>query len=160
MLDAEKPDAVIVTTVDAYHHEYIIRALNKGYDVISEKPITNSYEKCLTIREAEKKSGKKVTVTFNCRFMPSFVGLKKIVSSGKIGKVLSISYEYFLNRWHGGADPLLVGMLMAGEKNEEDLGQLADSFAGITSALIGISANESIATGKHIDLSERIEKMR
>jgi predicted dehydrogenase len=61
---------------------------------------------------------------------------------------------------HGGADPLLVGMLMAGEKNEEDLGQLADSFAGITSALIGISANESIATGKHIDIAERLDKMR
>ena len=327
---------VIVTTIDAYHHEYIIRALNKGYDVISEKPITNTYEKCLAIREAEKKSGKKVTVTFNCRFMPVFVGLKKVVSSGKIGKVLAINYEYFLNRWHGGdyfkrwhrlmensggmlvhksthhfdaiswiindepskvsaignrvfygdeskcfaeycrvcpkqnecqsyksqtveldeelyfkaqhedgylrdkccykndcniydnmsvsvlykggalltyslnlfslkgegqrivitgengvvayengvikvfdndgkceiqelpvlkgrhggADPLLVGMLMADEKNEEDLGQLADSFAGISSALIGISANESIVSGKHIDIAKRLDEMR
>ena len=51
-------------------------------------------------------------------------------------------------------------MLMADEKNEKDLGQLADSFAGISSALIGISANESIVTGKHIDVAERLDKMR
>lgn len=102
MLDAEKPDAVIVTTIDSMHHEYIIRALNKGYDVISEKPITNTYEKCLAIREAEKKSGKKVTVSFNCRTSPEYVELKKLISSGVIGQVHQISYEYFLNRWHGG----------------------------------------------------------
>ncbi len=102
MLDSEKPDAVIVTTTDSFHHEYIIRALDKGYDVISEKPITNTFERCLAIREAEKRSGKKVTVTFNCRFMPYFYELKKMISSGRIGKPLAINYEYCLTRWHGG----------------------------------------------------------
>jgi hypothetical protein len=61
---------------------------------------------------------------------------------------------------HGGADPVLVGMLFAGENPEDKLGQCADSFAGIVSALIGISANESIQTGKAIDLAERIDKIR
>ena len=77
MLDKEKPTAVIVTTIDSVHHEYIVRALDKGYDVISEKPITNTFEGCLQIREAEKRSGKSVKVTFNCRFMPYFYQLKK-----------------------------------------------------------------------------------
>ena len=102
MLDTEKPDAVIVTTIDKFHHEYIIRALNKGYDVFSEKPITTNYENCLAIREAEKKSGKKVTVTFNCRTIPVFEQIKKILKTNKLGKIYSINYEYFLNRWHGG----------------------------------------------------------
>ena len=38
MLDDNKPDYVIVTTVDATHHEYIARALNKGYNVITLVP--------------------------------------------------------------------------------------------------------------------------
>lgn len=102
MLDKEQPDAVLVTTVDSTHHEYIVRALNKGYDVISEKPLTNTFERCLAIREAEKKSGHSVKVTFNCRFMPYFLQLKKLLAWGRIGKPLAINYEYCLTRWHGG----------------------------------------------------------
>ena len=102
MLDTEKPDAVLVTTSDLYHHTYIIRALDKGYDVISEKPITNTYERCLAIKQAEKRSGKKVSVTFNMRFDPAFVMMKQLISNGKIGKIHNISYTYYLDRNHGG----------------------------------------------------------
>ncbi len=101
MLDAERPDAVIVATADHVHHEYIIRALEKGYDVISEKPVTNTYERCLAIREAEKRTGHKVTVTFNCRFMPYFARIKELLMEDVIGKVHAVHYEYRLNRSHG-----------------------------------------------------------
>lgn len=102
MTDKIRPDAVIITTQDCFHHEYIIRALEKGCDVYCEKPITTDEEKCFAIREAEKKYGKKVIVTFNCRFMPYFVKLKEIVASGVIGRPLAINYEYFLYTVHGG----------------------------------------------------------
>ncbi len=102
MLDAEKPDYVVVATVDSVHHEYIIRALEKGYNVISEKPITNTYERCKEIRAAEKRSGKSVKVTFNCRYMSYFEEIKKLLQANRIGKVLSINYEYCLDRDHGG----------------------------------------------------------
>ena len=102
MLKEVKPDAVIVTTVDRFHHEYIIKALEAGIDVYTEKPITIDEEKCLLIREAEKKSGKKVTVTFNCRFMPYYAKIKELVKEGKIGRPLAVDYEYTLNNIHGG----------------------------------------------------------
>jgi predicted dehydrogenase len=102
MLDETKPDMVLVTTIDGFHHKYIIRALDKGYNVLSEKPLTTTEENCLAIRDAEKRSGKKVTVTFNCRFMPYFARIKEVLMSGVIGKPLSIHYEYLLNTVHGG----------------------------------------------------------
>ena len=102
MLDTEKPDAVIVGTVDSYHTEYVVRSMKKGYDVICEKPLANTHEDCKAIRDAEKETGRRVTVTFNCRFMPYFSKLKELVSSGKIGRVYSVVYDYSLNRWHGG----------------------------------------------------------
>ena len=102
MLDCEKPDAVIVGTIDSVHHEYVVRALDKGYDVICEKPLTNTYEGAQAIREAEKRSGKLVRVTFNCRFMPTFAKVKELVCSGAIGKIYAVNYNYCLNRWHGG----------------------------------------------------------
>lgn len=102
MLSEAKPDIVMVATVDRYHHQYIVNALDKGFDVLCEKPITIDEEKCMVIREAEKRSGKKVIVTFNCRFMPALIKLKQIVSQGLIGKPLAVNYEYFLNKTHGG----------------------------------------------------------
>ncbi len=102
MLDTEKPDGVLVTTTDKYHHEYIVRSLYKGYDVICEKPITQNYENCIAIAKAVKETGHSVATTFNCRFMPKFAKIKEIILSGKLGNILNINYEYFLNRWHGG----------------------------------------------------------
>ena len=102
MLNELHPDAVLVTTPDGHHHEYIIRALDFGCDVYTEKPITTTVEKCRAIREAEIRANKKVTVTFNCRFMPYFVKLKELMASNIIGKPLSINYEYMLNPRHGG----------------------------------------------------------
>lgn len=101
MLKTVKPDVVIVTSVDATHHTYIISALEAGCDVISEKPLTTDEEKLKAIREAEKRTGKKVTVTFNCRFMPPFMRLKELVKSGIVGKVLSVNYQWLLDTEHG-----------------------------------------------------------
>lgn len=98
MLEETKPDAVIVTTVDAYHHKYIIKALEAGCDAITEKPMTIDAEKCKAILEAEKRIGKKVIVTFNYRFAPFVTKIKEIVKSGTIGKVLSVDFEWMLDR--------------------------------------------------------------
>ena len=45
MITECKPDTVIVTTIDAWHHHYIVRALNHGCDVISEKPLTTTIDR-------------------------------------------------------------------------------------------------------------------
>ncbi len=102
MLNELQPDGVIVATVDAFHHIYIVKALEKGCDVYTEKPMTIDEEKCRFIRDAERRTGKKVTVMFNCRFMPYFAKLKELVSTGVIGKILSVQYDYLLNTKHGG----------------------------------------------------------
>lgn len=101
MIKTVKPDTVIVTTIDAKHSDYIIRALELGCDVISEKPITTDGEKMNAIYAAEKKSGKKVQVTFNCRFMPNFMRVKELMLSGVIGTPYSAHYEWLLDTVHG-----------------------------------------------------------
>ena len=101
MMEEQKPDGVIVTTMDATHDEYIIRALEAGCDVISEKPMTTDGDKCNAIIEAEKRSGKKVTVTFNCRFMPHFIRIKELLREKVIGDIYSVHFEWMLNTSHG-----------------------------------------------------------
>jgi predicted dehydrogenase len=65
-----QPDVVIVSTIDRTHHLYIIRALELGRDVITEKPLTIDVEKCGAILDAVERTGRKLTVTFNYRYAP------------------------------------------------------------------------------------------
>lgn len=101
MIAQAKPDVVIITTIDRYHHEYIIKSLNAGCDAITEKPMTIDAEKCKAILEAEKRTGKKVTVTFNYRFTPFAARIKELVTSGIIGECLSVHFEWMLGTPHG-----------------------------------------------------------
>lgn len=101
MLKETKPDIVIVTTKDSTHDEYIIRALEAGCDVVSEKPMTTDEVKCNAILEAEKRTGKKVTVTFNCRFLPFYVRIKEFLRDKVVGDILSVHYEWMLDTSHG-----------------------------------------------------------
>jgi predicted dehydrogenase len=101
MIAEQKPDAGIVTTVDRFHHEYIVRLLEAGVDAITEKPMTIDHEKCNAILEAEKKTGKKVTVTFNYRFAPYVTAVKQAIVDGLIGDVLNVDFEYMLDTTHG-----------------------------------------------------------
>jgi predicted dehydrogenase len=101
MLDSSKADAVIITTVDCYHHEYIIQSLEAGCDAITEKPMTIDADKCNAILEAEKRTGKKVIVTFNARCGPFPTKIKELIRSGAIGDVLSVHFEWLLDTVHG-----------------------------------------------------------
>ena len=60
---------------------------------------------------------------------------------------------------HGGGDNRLIDMLFGDEK-DDPLGQCADGYAGFTSAMIGIGANESILTERTVDLEERLKTLR
>ena len=101
MLDTTRPDFVIVTTMDSNHHEYVIRALDKGYDVVTEKPMTNTREKALAIMEAEKRSGHTARTTFNMRYSKPIEDLKRVIDSGVIGKVTHVDFTWLLDRSHG-----------------------------------------------------------
>ncbi|MFC3799012.1 Gfo/Idh/MocA family protein [Cohnella sp. GCM10012308] len=101
MIETEKPDAVIVTSVDRTHHTYIIRALELGCDVITEKPMTVDEEKCQEILDAVERTGRSVRVTFNYRYAPHHTKARELIASGVIGDVTSIHFEWLLNTQHG-----------------------------------------------------------
>ncbi|AZN43947.1 Gfo/Idh/MocA family oxidoreductase [Paenibacillus albus] len=99
MLELAKPDVVIVTSIDSTHHTYIVAALHAGCDVITEKPLTIDEDKCELILEAERRTGKRVTVTFNLRYMPFMGQLKEM--AGKVGAITHVHFEWFLDTKHG-----------------------------------------------------------
>ncbi len=101
MLAEQQPDTVIVTTPDYLHHEYIVRALRDGRDVMTEKPMTVDLGKLKEILDAQAQSGRKLTVTFNYRYTPARTQLKDMLMSGIIGDITAVDFRWYLDRVHG-----------------------------------------------------------
>ncbi|WJH32612.1 Gfo/Idh/MocA family oxidoreductase [Paenibacillus sp. CC-CFT747] len=101
MLTESGAEIIIVAVPDHLHHVYVVSALEAGCDVITEKPMTIDAEKCQAILEAERRTGRSVKVTFNCRFMPHMARIKQLLKDGAIGTIRSIHMEWSLDGVHG-----------------------------------------------------------
>ncbi len=101
MVAEQQPDTVIVTTPDYLHHEYIVKALKAGRNVMTEKPMTVDLEKLRAVLEAQQQSGKQLTVTFNYRYTPARTQLKDLLMSGVIGDITAVDFRWYLDRVHG-----------------------------------------------------------
>ncbi len=101
MIIETKPDYVIVTSVDRTHHRYIIKAMEMGCDVISEKPMTVDEVKCQEIIDCIERTGKDLRVTFNYRYAPHSTKVRELIMNGAIGKVTQVHFEWYLNTYHG-----------------------------------------------------------
>jgi predicted dehydrogenase len=101
MVSEQRPDIVLVTTVDSLHHDYIMRSLRMGCDVITEKPMTTGGPQCQAILDAVAKTGRSVRVLFNYRWQAFRTRLRELIVSGVIGRVKTVNMEYVLDTNHG-----------------------------------------------------------
>lgn len=101
MLREQNPDLVIVTTMDSTHHEFIVKGLDFGCDVLTEKPLTTDEHKCQAILDAERRSKRKLIVGFNYRWSPYTTKIKELLHNKTIGKVTSVDFHWYLNNYHG-----------------------------------------------------------
>jgi predicted dehydrogenase len=101
MCDKTKPELLMVTTVDAFHSQYIIKALDRGIDVMTEKPMVIDEKQCQAVLDAEKRNKRKIIVTFNYRYAPKHQKIKEVLLAGEIGRVLSVDFSWYLDTSHG-----------------------------------------------------------
>jgi predicted dehydrogenase len=101
MLDKERVDVVVVTTVDRTHDEYIVAALDAGRDVVTEKPMTVDAPRCRRILDTARRSGRSVTVTFNYRYNPVHEKVRELLAAGAVGEIGSVHFEWLLDTRHG-----------------------------------------------------------
>ena len=92
MLDDETLhlDAVSICTYNRQHAEPAIYALNKGVNVLLEKPFTVTLDEAVEVMKAEKKSGKILSIGFQPRLDANMQQIKKIVESGELGQIYYI----------------------------------------------------------------------
>jgi predicted dehydrogenase len=101
MLEKAKPDLLCVTTVDSTHSDCIVKALEAGVDVLTEKPMVTDEAQCQAVLDAEKRTGRSIVVTFNYRYAPKHQKIKELLLSGEIGKVTSVDFSWYLDVHHG-----------------------------------------------------------
>ncbi len=101
MVAETTPEAVIVTSIDRTHHRYIVRAMELGCDVITEKPMTVDAGKCQQILDAIERTGRTLRVTFNYRYSPYATKVRELIMNDTVGEVLSVHFEWLLDLKHG-----------------------------------------------------------
>ncbi len=101
MIAETQPDVVIVATIDRTHHEYIIRAMELGCDVITEKPMTTTVDSLRAIYDAIARTGKSLRVTFNYRYAPAYTQLRDLIMRGVVGRPLAVDFSWLLDTSHG-----------------------------------------------------------
>ena len=85
-------DAVVVSTPDDVHYAPCMKALEMGYDVLLEKPVSPTERECKNILKQAHKYNKIVAVCHVLRYAPYFLALREVVRSGAIGELVSIQH--------------------------------------------------------------------
>jgi len=86
-------DCVFICTQDAMHYGPAMAAIEKGYDMLLEKPISPSEQECLEIAEAAAKKGIKSVVCHVLRYTPLFQKVKQLLQDGAVGKILTFVHN-------------------------------------------------------------------
>ena len=96
----KRADVLLIATLDDGHFEPCIKALDMGYDVILEKPISFKKEECDAIARKADETGRSVSVCHVLRYAPFYVHIKELLESGKFGKILHVNMTEDVGYYH------------------------------------------------------------
>ena len=97
MLKVPELDAVFIMVRDPYHEEMAVAALEAGKAVYLEKPMAITLEGCDRILEAAYRTGSKLFLGHNMRYLPVVLKMKELIDSGVIGEVQSVWCRHFIS---------------------------------------------------------------
>ena len=93
-------DAAIIASQDQDHDGHVMQALDCGYDILLEKPIAPTPQECIAIEEKANALNRKITVCHVLRYTNFFMGIKEILDSGELGKIVSIKHSENIGNFH------------------------------------------------------------
>ncbi len=83
-------DVIIIATPDRDHVPQAVKAMNLGYDILIEKPLSDSREDLDLLLKTQKETGRTVVVCHEFRYGPGFRKCAELIKEGAIGKLYSI----------------------------------------------------------------------
>jgi predicted dehydrogenase len=93
-------DVMIIATQDAYHVDPALRALEKGYDLLLEKPAGTRLEDVRRLESAATRLGRRILVCYVLRYTPFYRSVKSILASGRLGDIITFRADEGVIPWH------------------------------------------------------------
>lgn len=93
-------DAVIIATQDAQHYAYACKAIELGYSILLEKPISPSLAECLDLQRRAEAHGTTIMVCHVMRYTKFYQTIKQVLDSGAIGEVVHVTHTENVGYWH------------------------------------------------------------
>ena len=93
-------DVLFIATQDRQHIAHALAALEKGYDILLEKPIATTPEDCVAIRDRALQTGRHVVVCHVLRYTEFFNCIKRAIDGGDIGEVVTVQAIENVGFWH------------------------------------------------------------
>ena len=93
-------DVVFITTQDRQHVGHALAALEKGYHVLLEKPISPELDECRRLLRKARETGRMVLVCHVLRYTNFYGTIHQLIADGKIGKVETIDAMEAIGYWH------------------------------------------------------------
>jgi predicted dehydrogenase len=96
----KRADLCIIATQDRDHVRHCLKAFALGYDIMTEKPITDIASECEEMLAAQKKYGGRALVCHVLRYAPAFLKASELLKAGAIGRLVSIDATERVAYWH------------------------------------------------------------
>ena len=87
-------EVIAIMTPNDSHFGYAMAALEKGFDVICDKPMTNTLQEAETLHEKVVKSGLVFCLTHNYSGYPMVRQAKAMIAAGQLGTIRLVQVEY------------------------------------------------------------------
>jgi predicted dehydrogenase len=107
-------DVVDICLPTDLHANFAVRALEMGKHVVCEKPMAISLAEADRMIEASERAGKRLMIAHCIRFWPEYVELRRLVESGELGKLLSLTMMRYSPFPSWGSDNWLADERRAG----------------------------------------------
>jgi predicted dehydrogenase len=92
--------ALINATLERTHHPSTLALLAAGYEILLEKPIAPTPGECLEIASAAEAHGRLLQIAHVLRYAPFFLALREIITSDRLGAIVSVDWRENLVYWH------------------------------------------------------------
>ncbi len=93
-------DLVIIATMDRDHYAPVMAAIEKGYNILLEKPMSATPAECCEIERAATQKGVFVLVCHVLRFTSFFCAIKRLIDDGRLGEIIHIQHAEWVGNLH------------------------------------------------------------
>lgn len=93
-------DAAVIATMDRQHVPQAVPALQKGYDLLLEKPVSPSLEECDLLARVARETGRRVVVCHVLRYTAFYKKVKELLDGGAVGQVMTVQAIENVGYWH------------------------------------------------------------